>query len=408
MSDGKSVLFTIVPGDSADGTRIASLDLQTLETRIVLTGGSAARYTSTGHLVYAVGETLAAIAFDRDARTTRGEPTPLPGISIAAAADNGAAEFAISSTGTLIYIEPLPPAARPLLTLAWLDREGNEEALAIQPGGYMNPRVSPDGTRVVIDVLGANRDAWILDLRRASLTRLTNGPTEDLLPMWSPDGRRVFFGSDRGGNFDIYSQAADGSTEARIELARPGFQVPNSFTPDGAQLVVFEEYRDLGILELGQPDLKPLLQRESQDRLGEISPDGNWIAYESDESGAQIEIFVRPFPDVSAAREKVSLNGGRYPRWGASGSGELFYVDLEGAMMAATIEFSPRLSVENTTKLFDWQAPSSGLSGRPYDVSPLDGRFLVTRLVAPPVTNDRDISVVLNWFNELTEQVPPR
>jgi serine/threonine-protein kinase len=408
MPDGKSVLFTIVPEDSVVGAQIVLLDLQTLETRTVLTGGTAARYTSTGHLVYAVGETLAAIPLDGETRTTRGEPTPLPGITIATTQDNGAAEFAISATGTLIHIEPRPAAANRLQRLVWLDREGNEDALALEPGSYRYPRVSPDGTRLALDVGGTNRDVWIWDLRRSSLTRLTNGPTEDMLPLWTLDGRRVFFSSDRTGNFDIYSQPADGSTEAKVELARPEFDAPNSFSPDGTQLIVFEEFRDLGVLDLAQSNLRPLLHRESSDRLGEISPDGNWIAYESDESGEQIEIFVRPFPDVSGAREKVSIDGGRYPRWGLPGSGELYYVDLDGAMMAATVDLAPSLRVGSVTKLFDWLMPESGISGRPYDISPIDGRFIMAKPAAQSTGDTVQISVVLNWFNELTERVPLR
>jgi serine/threonine-protein kinase len=406
MPGGRSVLFTVVSEGSIDTAEIAWLDLETLERGTVLTGGTAPRVTSTGHLVYAAGEALTAIAFDGAAREARGEPMALGGAAIATTPDNGAAEFAISATGTLVFMAPNAPAGRASRTLSWLDRQGNEEPLALGPGLYGYPRISPDGTRIALDVTGDNRDIWIWDLRRASLTRLTSGPGEDMLPVWSPDGSRMFFSSDRAGNFDIYSQAADGSTEARVELAAPEFHGSNSFTPDGAQLVVYEEFRDLSVLDLARGELKPLLHRESDDRLGEVSPDGRWIAYESDESGEQIEIFLRPFPDVMARREKVSIDGGRYPRWGSLTSGELYYVDLDGAMMAAAIELSPSLRVGSVSKLFDLEMPPRTVSGRPYDVSPLDGRFLVTKPVPQTAGGTAEISVVLNWFDELKDQVP--
>ena len=184
MPDGRSVLFTIVPEDSIEGAQIAVLDLNTLEARVVLKGGSAARYASTGHLVYASGQTLKAIAFDPDTQQTRGDPVSLPDIEIATTPDNGAAEFAVSETGTLLFITPNVPG-QGLRTLSWVDRQGKEEPLALAPGRYEYARISPDGTRVALDIPGANRDIWIWNLQRPGLTKLTNGPTEDMLPVWS-------------------------------------------------------------------------------------------------------------------------------------------------------------------------------------------------------------------------------
>jgi eukaryotic-like serine/threonine-protein kinase len=237
MPDGRSVLFTMLPEESIEGAQIAVLDVKTLEARMVLKGGSAARYAPTGHLVYASGQTLKAIAFNPDTQQTRGEPVSLPDVEIATTPDNGAAEFATSETGTLVYLAPNVPGPQ-LRTLSWIDHHGKQEPLSLAPGRYSNPRVSPDGTLVALDIPGANRDIWIWNLQRLSLTRLTDGPTEDLVPVWSRDGRRVFFGSNRTGNFDVYSRAADGATKERVEFAGPGFQIPQSFTPDGTQLLV--------------------------------------------------------------------------------------------------------------------------------------------------------------------------
>jgi serine/threonine-protein kinase len=405
LPDGRSVLFTIVPETSMDGAAIAVLNLETLEVKVLLTGGSAGRYASTGHLVYAAGSGLKAIAFDPDHHEIRGHAVALPDVEVATTPDNGAADFALSETGTLIFITPEVPGQLPR-TLSWVDRRGFEERLALAPGIYRDPRISPDGTRVALDVAGANRNIWIWDLQRRSMTKLTEGPTEDLLPVWTPDGGRVFFSSDRAGNFDVYSQAAEGATAARVEFAGPGAQMTMAFTPDGGRLLLVEDFKDVDMFNPARPArLEPLLHSKFTELLATVSPDGRWIAYESDESGNQVEIFLRPFPDVSGRREKVTINGGRYPLWAPKG-GELFYVDLDGRMMAASVSLSPTLRLGAVTKLFDWQKPGRGPSGMPYDVSPIDGRFLVLNAPARDASSGTiQVSVILNWFQELKRLV---
>jgi serine/threonine-protein kinase len=405
LPGGQALLLTILPNGSIDRAQIALLDLGTRQVTTLLEGGIAARYAPTGHLLYAAGSTLTAIAFDPMTRRTRGTPVSLPEIEIASALDNGAADFALSETGTLLYIPP-GRRAEPLTTLWWVDRQGREEPLPLAAGRYMYARISPDGTRVALDIVGANRDIWIWNLERPSLTKITGGPTEDILPEWSPDGRRLFFASDRTGTFDVYSQAADGATAERLEFAGPGFQVPVGLTPDGARLLVLENYRDLGLLDLAAPHrLESLLHSQFSEQLAAVSPDGKWIAYESNESGDTVDVFLRPLADITGRREKVSIDGGRFPMWDPTGSGDLFYVDPSGSMMAASIRLSPGLSLGRVTKLFDWEPPPREISGRRYDVSPVDGRFLLSR-PAPGSGGTTDVSVVLNWFSELQERVP--
>ena len=119
-----------------------------------------------------------------------------------------------------------------------------------------------------------------------------------------------------------------------------------------------------------------------------------------------MEIFLRPFPEVTSGREKLSLDGGRYPLWGPAGSNEIFYVDLEGGMTVVSVETSPELQIGNARKLFDMARPPRGISGRPYDLSRLDGRFIVAKPVAPLGEQPLNISIVLNWFTELEAQAP--
>jgi Tol biopolymer transport system component len=229
-----------------------------------------------------------------------------------------------------------------------------------------------------------------------------------MLALWTPDSRRVFFASDRAGNIDVYSQPADGSTQARVELATPNSEFPNSFTPDASAVVVGENFSDIGLFTLGRSEAEPLLRRESDDWLGALSPDGRWIAYESNESGPQMEIFLRPFPEVASGREKLSIDGGRYPLWGPAGSNEIFYVDLEGGMTVVSLETAPELQIGNARKLFDTTRPPPNISGRLYDLdrSRLDGRFIVAKPVASLDEQPLNISIVLNWFTELKAQAP--
>jgi hypothetical protein len=399
LPGGRHILLTVLKGDSLATAEIAVLDLTTGLVTPVHTGGFAAQYVTTGHLVYVAGQTLQAIEFDAATLTTRGSSVPVPNANIAVRPDSGAAQFAVASAGTLIF---MPPQQQPISrSLVWADSAGRQETVPLEPGAYTNPRISPDGTRVALDDLGgASRDVWILDLERSAATRLTTSGAEDALPLWSADGTRVFFSSNRGGSTDIYSQAADGASDARLELGGAPVHFANSVTPDGTRLILYEDFRDLKALVIGTGALEPVLTSNFDERLGEVSPDGRWIAYESNESGERIEIFVRPFPNVADRREKASIAGGRFPRWGNSGN-ELYYVALDGAMMAAAIETVPSFRVGAVTKLFDWEPPPDGRSGAGYDVSPLDGRFLITKRSERISRNDAEIQVVLNWFTEL-------
>jgi serine/threonine-protein kinase len=396
----KTVLLTIVPEGAIGGARIATLEIAGGGIpRPVLEAGTAARFVPTGHLVYVSGSALKAVAFDSGEQRTVGEPVTVPGIEVATTGDNGAAEFAVSDSGALLYIAPFTRG--PQSTLVWMDRKGNPEPIPIAPGRYLFPRVSPDGSRIAVDIPGPNRDVWIWSAARPSPVRLTSGAAEDMLPLWSHDGLRVFFASQRNGNFDIYSRAADGATPERVEYSGPGNQMPNNFTRDGTRLLVNENFRDLSVLTLGTTArVEPLLASDFNEWIGEFSPDGKWVVYESNESGERFEIFVRPFPAVNTRRVTVSIDGGRYPMW-AHGGNELFYINLQGAMMSATVTWSPTLQIGPVTKLFDVAPPPRVITARPYDVSRKDGRFLMAQPVSAGATPQIDIKVVLNWFEEL-------
>ena len=403
LPDGRAALFTIVRDGRPQAFHVAVIDLDSQQVTPVLDGGASAEYLPTGHLVFAAGTSLHVVRFDAGSRRIVGEPIPLDDVQVLNG--GGMADYSVAANGTLVSLPPVPLSGR---TLQWVDRSGRADRLAVEPRGYAYPRISPDGTRVALDIAEAGkRDIWILDLQRVTQVQLTDGPTEDMLPVWSPDGR-IVFSSNRSGNFDVYSQDAAGGSPAKVEFSGPGNQFADTLTPDGRQLILNENFQDASIVRVGQPaTLSPLFHTRFDERLVVVSPNAQWIAYESNESGDRYEIVVRSFPDLARRREVVSRSGGRYPLWSRKGD-ELYYVTLDGVMMAVPVTFAPELRIGAASKLFDWVKPPEGRSGRLYDVGP-DGRFLTASAVESG-RNDAgaQVSVVLNWLNDIERRVAPR
>ena len=256
---------------------------------------------------------------------------------------------------TLSVARTLEKAESELLrlpTFVWVDRHGREDPLAAEPRRYQEFALSPDGTRLAVAVDDPdNRDLWIYDLTRGTSTRLTFDPSPDGDPIWTPDGRRVAFRSGRDGG-GLFWKAADGTGEVEVlgKSPYPYRQFPQAFSPDGTALVFRSNQetsrvigmvprQDLGMLSLeGARTSTLLLHDEFNERNAALSPDGRWMAYQSDESG-QWEVYVRPFPDVDTGRWQVSNDGGTWPIWHPEGR-ELFYVSLQG-MMAMAIDTEP-------------------------------------------------------------------
>lgn len=391
-----AVLLTVTTTGDAAGSRLARLDLDSLALTDVLHNASGARYLPDGRLVYASGNKLRVAQFAPQRPALTADEGVETDVEIHVAPDNGAADFALSDAGDLIY---LPPSSRVELTnsMAWINRQGTHEVVDIPLKTFAYPRVSPDGNRIAFDSNnGVSRDVWVHDIRQKRTTQLTFNSTEDNQPIWSRDGTRLFFASDRSGNFDIYSIAADGATGDRLELAAPRIQFPNSALPDGAGMFVLEDYVDTGLIRFPQPQgVERILTGKPSARLAELSPDGKWLAYESTEIGPPA-VFVRPYPNVNDRRHQISATGGRYPLWNPSGNGELFFVSAEGQMMAAQLAM-PSLEVRKLTRLFDAGfRPPPGLTGRPFDLSPTDGRFIFSR-VQGLGSAETKVALITNW-----------
>ena len=406
-----AVLFTII-GGPVEGAQIAVLSLDSGETKVLIPGGSNPRYAPTGHIVYGVGGTLRAVGFELDKLEVTSDPVPvLDGVITKS---TGAANFGMSQSGSLAYVAG-PQQGGVVRTLVWVDREGREEALAAEPRPYHHPRVSPDGTRLavdVFDVLDQENDIWIWHFARETLTRLTFDPALDVRPAWTPDGLQVAFGSQRGGSvFSTFWKAADGTgTVELIESANN--PVPMTFSPDGTQLVFYESHPETGRnLHVRSMDADgtsvPLLVTEFNEWNAEISPDGHWLAYQSDASG-QDEIYVRPFPNTDDGRWQISRGGGTKPLWGPDGR-ELFYLSLGGQLTAVPTETDGSFTFGNPEVVFEetYYFRGGSFLGRTYDISPDGKRFLMIKERGPgDETEPTQVILVLNWFDELKRLVP--
>ncbi len=376
LPGGEAVLFTIraVDGGLANA-QIAVLDLGTGIYQTVLRGGHHAHYLPTGHLVYGASGALRAVPFDVGRFAVTGSSVPiLDGLATMA---GGGIDLAVAATGTLVYVPGSVGGAQ--RSLVWVDREGREEPLAAPPRNYVYPRLSPDGTRVALDVRGPEDDIWIWDLVRETLTRLTIDPGADRYPVWTPDGTRVVFTSNANAAVNLYWKAADGTGTVDRLTESTNFQAGHSFSPDGESLVLRETQPDTGsdlrVLSLaGDRGVETLLATEFDEWSAGLSPDGRWIAYQSNQSG-QFEVYVRPFPNVDDGQWQISTSGGTRPLWASDGR-ELFY-RRGNALMTVPVQTEPSFTPATPEILFKG-AYYTG-ADRSYDVASDGQRFLMIK-----------------------------
>jgi len=327
----------------------------------------------------------------------------------------GAANYSVSQDGRLVYARGAVSAQT--RTLVWVDRDGGEESIAAPPRAYASPRISPDGTKLVLNARDQDQDLWVWDFTRKTLTRLTFDPGQDRFPVWSADGEMIAYSSERteGGQTDGFNtaldwRAADGTGAPERLFTSPGQIFPHSFLPDGSGILAHgdptgaNENDDIALYSTEEEDsTTALLETSFQELMAEVSPDGRWLAYISDESGI-FEIYVRPFPDINAGRWQVSTGGGTEPLWARDGE-TLFYRGEE-ALMAVPVEIAQGFAAGNPEVVFEGSQYSVGLGfgGRSYDT--VDGeRFLMIRPFQDASSTTQFI-VVLNWLRELERLVP--
>jgi Tol biopolymer transport system component len=372
--------------------------------------GIAPRVLASGHLVFYRDNTIFAQRFDARARSVAGTPVPVVQ-RVRSAALSWTAQFAVSETGTLAFIEG---EGDELLSLIWADRSGQATPLSAPRRHYYEPRLSRDGNRVLTATRDEDSDIFIWDIARGIETRVTRSDQRDFAPIWTPDDRVVLFATEdparKDSRYRVYQRRADLTTEA--EPASPFLtegEAPRAISPDGRAWIVEHVKFAADYLALRPPGADgpapALIGTTSSSRNASLSPDGRWLAYEARE-GEGFEVFVRPFPNVNDSRVQISQGGGIWPAWSRDGK-ELYFVAgvTNGTLMAASVK--PPRGAD-----FDWADPVRlfSISGyfrstsRGYDVAP-DGRFLVVGTPGTATTNRPSIHFITNWFDDVRARV---
>ena len=409
IDNGKHVLMTVSePNDWNDG-RIVIQPVGGGERRVLISGGTDARLLPTGHLVYVRDATLFAVPFDVNRLEVTGGSIPVVE-NVSQTNASGAAQFAITPAGTLAFV---PGDLIGHRSMVWVDRGGRETPIEAPPGEYLYPRLSPDGTRVLLDMaaVGNDDDIWIWDLSRRTMSRLTIGADAAAYPVWTADGRHVIYGENVNGVPDLFRRAADGTGVAERLTETPTGEQPMSLHND---VLLYRHGQGSGQPNLwlrpltGGGPARPLAASESAflQLNGDISPDGRWVAYESNQTGRN-EIYVRPFPETESGRWQITSTGGQRPMWSRSGN-ELFFqagraVDRRLSAISVTpVPAGAALAYGAPTDLFDF-TPYFIFTGRTWDIAP-DGRFLMLKPLAG-ITRQQSIVVVQHWFDELRERI---
>jgi Tol biopolymer transport system component len=409
LPDGHHFLYMRISNDANQmGVYVGSIDVKPEEQslkRLLATNDQAYFAPSAiggpGHLIFLRDTTLMAQPFDPFKMALSGEPVPIAeGVDSYAGARYGL--FSVSETGTIVYRE----GAGSQVTLTWLDQRGSLTGTAGEPGEYANPAVSPDGARVAVSrgPVGS-RDIWIVDVRRNITNRLTFDPADDAGPVWSPDGTSIVFSSNRTGQARPYIKPADGSGEERLLTDQAG--TATSWSKDRRFLLFTSRSpktgEDIWVLRdpggaAGTVRPVPVLATPFDEEQAQLSPDGCWIAYVSNESGTY-EIYVRPFsPDGNTragAKWLVSKGVVNNPRWSADGK-QLFYglFNNSGAIMAVDIDTSRGFHAGTPRQLFNARSSFHQPAGTGWDVAP-DNRFLF--LGPPNPGRIARFNIVLNW-----------
>jgi serine/threonine-protein kinase len=424
LPGAKAVLFTTgTPGRFDDGNIVVQ-PLPDGPRKIVQRGGYYGRVVPSRHLLYIHGGTLFAAPFDLDRLEIAGRPVPvLEGISTFSG--TGAANFAVSDTGTLVYLAG--QGVGNVVPMVWLDRTGKTVPLRTTPADWGGPHFSPDGSLLAMDIVGAGGglpEVWVYDWMRDTPTQLTFGANPTLEPVWTPDGRRIVFASGGTGAFkpnpvgqqgyNLYWRRADGTGDAQRLTESTGDQIPGSWHPNGKVLAFTEANTqtgyDIKIVTVEGDEARgwkpgtPLvfLNGPSDEQDPQFSPDGRWIAYYSNESG-QPEVYVRPYP-TSVGKWRISTGGGLYPIWSRTRS-ELFYITPNQQIMVASYTADGGSFTANKAQAW-WSGRILPRPRGPYALHPDGNRFAVS--VAPDATTKQDhIVFVSNFFDELRRLASP-
>ena len=416
-----AILFTVMHTPLPtweDDTEVVVQVLATGERKVIVKGGADGRYLPSGHLLYLRKSILMAVPFDlRNLTATGGAVALIADVMQSAntpneSSESGAGQFSVSASGSLLYV-PGGIFPDPERSLAFVDRNGAAQPLPLSARPYLNPRISPDGRRFLVWTQG-DRNVWTHDLSRGVTTRLTF-EGRNARAIWTPDGARITYASAIAGAENLFWRRSDGSGTADRLASSALQQAPAVWTPDGKTLLFIENDPatgyDLWTLSLdGDRRPHPFLQTPFNEQYPDISPDGRWLAYVSNQSGPA-EVYVQPYPGPGA-RQQVSVDGGTAPAWSRDGR-ELFYITAQSVggqaaltkMMVVPVQSKPALTAGTPRMLFEGRYGATA-NIRGYDVAP-DGRFLMVQQKDRPAMRVSEMNVVQNWVEELKQRVRP-
>jgi len=411
---GKAVLFTVQNANAAvDDSYIEIVTVADHHRKTLQHGGTFGRFLEAsggkGYLTFVNRGTLFAVAFDPLKLETRGVPIPVLQ-QVSYSPQFGSAKLSFTRDGTLVYRSGDIDATR--LEVQWLEPSGKTQSLMDKPGLFQNPHLSPDGQHLAVDGADStNLGVWVYDLQRETLTRLTSGA--DHKPVWTPDGKYVVYFNAQGMSWT----RADGGGKPRPLTQSKQLQHPTSFSPDGRRLAFHQDgpqggdlwtvpiERDGEGLKAGTPEL--FLQTASAVRDPSFSPDGRWLAYDSNESGNS-QVYVRAFPD-NGARWQISTTGGTAPIFSRDGR-ELFFYNLpDDRIMVANYSIQGGLFVADKPRVWSdvsLAALAASTGATQYDVAP-DGKRLVAATYAGATQqNSGHVIFLENFTDELQRKAP--
>jgi hypothetical protein len=392
---------------------MASLDGGT-PTRL-LAGDSSAAFSPPGYLLVVSQGVLVAHPFDWG-RGLVGQAAIPVAQGVGTDPSTVLSGFSVSETGVLAHRSGTVARRQ----LVWVDRTGKTAGAVAAPDGAqpVDPELTLDGRRLAVArAVDGNTDIWLFDIARGIRDRLTTDTAVDIQPIWSPDGNRIVFRSSRNGRYDLFEKPANSAADEQPLLVTAQDKAPQDWSTDGRMLLyALQDPRtrsDLWALPLtGDRKPFPVAQTSFDEIQGQLSPDGRWVAYVSDETG-RYEAYVRPFPGPGG-KSPVSVDGGIYPRWRRDGR-ELYYVAPDNRLMAVPIQAGSdghTLSSGTPVALFSTRLATGsnvlvgGYNSRPQFAVAADGRFLMNVTAEETITSP--ITLVLNWQEELKRLVPTK